>query len=356
MGARSSPRRRLTVLAVVLAGVAAVGVGAVVLDRLRIPQPEVRADLLLGVAADFEGPDAEVRAEQARRIAALGVATVRDDVRWSTVQPDAGRYDWRGPDGFFAAAAAAGRRPLPVLDSTPGWAGGAGEGERVTDDPAAYARFVGRAVARYGPGGAFWRERPRLDPRLAPVWFELYNEPYNDGLANADRYARAVAAAVPAGRRANPRARFLFAASTEAQSELPWVARTHAAVPGLPGLYDGVAMHSYPERPDGVPFEALTAELGAVGAAGKPVWLTEVGWATCTRNSTCVSARRQASNLAELLENVSDRWSTLVKAVVVYQIDDYKTPPDDREGYFGLLRRDGSRKPAWSVLRSAATR
>ena len=71
-------------------------------------------------------------------------------------------------------------------------------------DPADYARFAAAAVARYGPGGTFWRRNKELDARLAPRFFELYNEPYLGldvpGGPEPEAYARTVAAAVPAVR------------------------------------------------------------------------------------------------------------------------------------------------------------
>jgi hypothetical protein len=59
---------------------------------------------------------------------------------------------------------------LPILDSPPAWARGAGLQR-------AYAAFTAQAVARYGPGGSFWRAHPQWRA-ATPVWFELWNEPY----------------------------------------------------------------------------------------------------------------------------------------------------------------------------------
>ena len=101
-----------------------------------------------------------------------------------------------------------------------------------------YASFVAAAVQRYGPRGVFWRTHPKLAP-YAPVWFELWNEPYLPGpdRLSAPDYANLVVAAVKTGRRANRSARYLVAAEDGyariAGGAANWVDDLFAARPDL---------------------------------------------------------------------------------------------------------------------------
>jgi len=348
-----------------VAAVVAAGLAGVLRDA-DVPRATVRPGLVLGINADFEGITDAQRRAQARRVARVGVGSVREDLSWRDVEPRRGRRDWRRADSFIASAVRAGLRPLPILDTTPGWAGPDPEG--MPRDPRTYAAFVAAAVARYGPGGSFWRRRPDLDARLAPRWFELYNEPwFQEGIAPAE-YARTVAAATPAGRRANSQARFLVAVEVASRAGEPWLEGLYAADPDFGSHFDGVALHPYGdgsalfEAPGEPPLDRfdpnridlLRAELVRRGAGRKPVWVTEIGWATCPSDGRCVSTDDQARNLARFITLASTRWAPWMQAVYAFQIGDYRTARSDPEGWFGLERRDGSAKPSRTVLRTAA--
>jgi hypothetical protein len=265
-------------------------------------------------------------------------------------------------------ATEAGLTVLPVLDDAPGWA--APTSTSLPPTPGAYAAFVAAVVARYGSGGEFWRANPGLSPR-PPVWYELWNEPY-DAASNRDPavYAHLVRAAVAAGRRADPSARFLMEAAsfyeTPSGRRADWISAMFAAVPGLGGYFDGVAVHLYGGNPavytpegdtDDQPgrVEQIHDEFAAHGDGGKPVWVTEVGWSTCAGTAGCVTEAQQAAYLRTFLHLARTTWRSYVRAVFVYELrDSAPKPRDDLEAWFGLLRPDLSRKPAWRVLRNAA--
>lgn len=330
-----------------------------------------RGDLAVGLNLDLQSGDTEARADGARLVRRAGASIVRDDFQWSIIEPQRGRYDWSQPDAIVAAAAGGGLRTLPILDATPAWAGP--DENAMPRDPADYARFATRVVARYGAGGAFWREHPKLDPALAVEWFELYNEPYlqptSPGGPEPAAYARTVRAAVPAARAANPRARFLLAADTTGVDregrETPWLTALYDAVPGLSRYFDGVAVHPYAaeqsptrytpggrERWQTPRIEAMRETLVDRGDGDKPVWITEIGWSTCDGGEECVGERTQARNLAETFDLASSRWP-YVEAVVVYALGDFPAPPKAKEGSFGVLRSDLTPKPSWGVLQTA---
>jgi hypothetical protein len=125
-----------------------------------------------------------------------------------------------------------------------------------------------------------------------------------------------------------------------------------AADPDFLERADGVAAHPY-NMSLGFgenALDELQTALGAHGASKLPIWVTEVGWSTCTVQGGCVTEKRQAVDLASFLELVRVRYPR-VAAVFVYRLRDLVVKPQfDREGAFGLIHVDGSRKPAWAAF------
>lgn len=323
------------------------------------------ASLRLGIHANLRSERGRALCGQAALAASSGASLVREDLEWSVIEPRPGVLHFGAYDRMFEVAASYGLTVLPLLDSTPGWAGP--DQHALPRDPAAYARFASVVVARYGPGGTFWRGHPGLAAQ-APVYFELWNEPYQPG-SGGDRpdpgaYARLVRTAVPSARAANNGARFLL------EGETTWTARdgTHgewmralyAAVPDLGRYFDAVAVHPYSlnppralvsgDRRQSRRLEEIHRILVAHGDGAAHLWATEIGWPTCDEGEVCVGEATQAADLDEFLHLARTRWRRYVDSVIVYTLRDYAP---GKEGSFGLLRRDGSPKPAWQVLRRA---
>lgn len=332
--------------------------------------PNTSPPLLLGISASIRLVPESRRCEQTRLAAETGVQAVREDISWAMTEPHENQYDWSDYDGVVRAATASGLMVLPILDDAPTWAA-PGPG-CLPSDPSAYASFTAATIARYGPGGAFWRENPDLPVRPL-IWYELWNEPWTAS-CNGDpaTYARMVVAAVTAGRAANPRVRFLIGADTFFQTpagiRTDWISGMYAAVPDLGRYYDALSIHPYGGNPDIYTprgdthdqpgrLEQAHAELAAHGDGDKPLWVTEIGWSTCSGSSGCVTEAEQAQYLKEFLHDAVTTWRAYVRAVFVYDLRDIApNPADDREAWFGLLRPDLSRKPAWSVLHDFAQR
>jgi hypothetical protein len=315
----------------------------------------------IGLVANSIGYGARLGVEQdlARR---AGARWLREGFAWGQVEPAPRAREWGQLDRLMANAARRRLRVLPVLLAPPRWAVAAGTG--LPRDPAPFAAFAADVAARYGPDGAFWRTHGRLDGRLAPRWFELFNEPYlasgAGGPVSAARYAALAAAAASAGRAANPRTRYLLAADARAATptgvDTAWLDELLGSAPELLRVVDGVAAHPY-ARDAGRALrnvDALRAELARRGL-GAPVWITEIGWSTCRRDPVCVSEDRQARDLRRLLAGVRRRGAGAIAATFVYHLRSWSVPAAEaREGEFGLLRRDGTPKPAWRVFRRNA--
>jgi hypothetical protein len=305
--------------------------------------------LTLGISANSSGWGSHSGVVD-DRVKQLGLGWLREDFG----RAGSGRVDTQHWDDMFSATASRGMRILPVLT-----------------DPADYqdTAFVAAAVARYGPGGTFWREHPSYDDNLAPAWWEVGNEPWwNKGQTPA-QYARDFKAAVTAGRAANPSAKFLLAAFSAWKDPasgqwVSWVAPMFSAVPDLARYVDGWSDHPYcngdapskwdPSSPSWIwqfqQFTKVHAELAAHGLGDAPMWLTEFGYATSGDRS--VTEAQQAEYLAAAA-HIASGYS-YAKALFLYHLEDWGPRDGDREHWFGITHVDGTPKPAWTAVSELA--
>ena len=326
--------------------------------------------LTIGINANSQGYRAKAGVLQ-DRVARTGVRWLREELDWDAVETRQGHDDWTRYDDLYTAAAQRGMHVLPLIISSPAWA----EATPMTipSDPAAYAAFVARVVARYGPGGDFWTRHPDL-PAVPSRFFELWNEPwyeqFSTGGPDAARYARLVAAAGAAAHAANPAARVLIASDITAVRTAggveSWTDAMYDAVPTLNQDFDAVAVHPYGGSLTDttndyrgrfrLTMENVRADFVAHGAAGKPFWLTEIGWSTCPAGPAafCVTEPVQAALLTQLFALLRTTYASYARAVFLYHYNDQpRGAPNDREAYFGLTRADGSPKPAYEAFRAA---
>jgi polysaccharide biosynthesis protein PslG len=320
-------------------------------------------DPAVGVVANTLGYGAAVgRAQDTVRRA--GVRLLREELSWSIVEPRRGVRHWAKTDRLMVAAAHRDMEMLVLLNGVPNWAARPDGG--LPTRAAAYGAYVRDVVARYGPGGTFWRAHPTLPRASAPRWFELWNEPWFGqpvrSTLDARRYAALADAGLRAGRAADPDARFLLAADTsfvgDEQVSEAWLDRLQRAAPGLLAAADGITAHPYSTSAS-VSLDELDHVRAALTRRGLnlPIWVTEVGWSTCRlRSDQCVTEAQQASRLDHFLRGVARRSRSDVAKVFVYHMRDLGRLPSAREEHFGLVRLNGSRKPAWQVVRAFAAR
>lgn len=332
---------------------------------VRLPSRGVK----LGVVSPL-APYAEAgsRCSQARLVVQTGARIVREPIEWARVSPRRGEYRWDEIDAVFVTTAQQGLTVLPLLLDAPGWARPAANG--LPRDRAAFARFAAAVARRYGPRGTFWAAHASLPVRPA-TWIELFNEVYlPPGRPDPAAYARLVREAVTAARRANPRTRYLISADTTWLDENhhiagDWLPALYAAVPGFGRYFDGVAAHPYSTRPPATAgsydgsrelnrrVEDIHAALARLGDGAKKLWVTEIGWSTCAKRPNCVTEEQQARYLTGFVRLARTRWRRFTDTVIVYALHTLNGT-DAVQNDFGLLRRDGSRKPGWSAFRAAA--
>ncbi len=330
--------------------------------------PAATPERFFGVLADGPMLDGSVDvAAELRLMRASGVGSVRLPVYWRELEPEAGAFAIQRLDAFIGAAADAGLDVLPVVMGTPAWAARA----PVTmasppADPATYARFMGRLVRRYGPGGAFWAARAG---RVVPVHsWQIWNEPdlpkFWATKGSWERgYVRLLRAARRSVKSADPASKVVLAGLTNRS----WLELRSLYRAGARGQFDVAAGHPFSATVANVVriVGLLRAEMRRAGDARTPLMLTEVSWTSGKGRSTLnygweTTESGQAAKVREALKALAARrgpdrlaglyWATWLSPQIGSKVS---------FDYSGLRRMDAGRpvaKPALTAFRTTVAR
>lgn len=284
------------------------------------------------------------------RAAAAGLGWVRIDFVWAFVEPRRDAYDWRIYDEIAAAARDRGIEVYATLAYTPAWATSGPELSGVPE-AAEWRDFCRRAATRYRGKIRHWGVWN--EPNLDRFWSGSRREYLDVVLLPC---ADAIHAADPQARVGGPDLAHLTAGDAD------WYDWLRETIARAGDRLDFLTHHAYDQdgparvagklagatlfgdRPafwDAVP-PSLSEVLSVAGWTG-PVWLTETGW-----ESARIGEERQARYYTEFLEE----WFTArpgrewIDKVFFYEVKD---PPETYT--WGLLRADGSPKPAWAAYR-----
>jgi hypothetical protein len=234
-------------------------------------------------------------------------------------------------------------------------------GENELGDPTHYREWVVAFIRRYGLGGSFWEEHPGLnEARYAIQTFELGNEPYFGGMT-ASQYADSVRPALEEVHRLGLPAKVVLVSRIYG-TDTSWMDTLYQKIPNLNSLFYAFADHPYwyghdpAELSPAGPFgriEALRQRMDEQGAAGKPIFISEYGESTAGCGEECVDEATQAEHLAEMIAAIVSHPEWKVEMLSVYQLIDRGTNSGERELQFGLLRENGTPKPAYSIVQAA---
>jgi len=228
-------------------------------------------------------------------------------------------------------------------------------------DPTHYREWVVEFIRYYGPGGSFWDAHPELDEeRFAITSVELGNEPYF-GEMSVDEYAAVVGPTLEEIKRQNLPVTVVLPSRVYG-SNTSWMDGLYTLIPNLNDLFDAFAEHPYwyghepassgPAGPFGR-IETTRRRMNEKGANTKAIWITEYGESTAECGEECVGEDTQALHLQQMLDAIVSRPDWGVNMISVFQLRDRGTESSDRERQFGLIREDGSEKPAYPIVESA---
>jgi hypothetical protein len=310
---------------------------------------------------------------QSRRGKLSGARWSRVVFAWSEVQPG-GPRDWRAHyylrDDLIQRERANGIEVVGLLQATPAWAatrredGGravpAGLYRDVNDPQNTWAVFVRKMASEY---------RGRID-----TWI-IWNEPdilpdgpnsqYYNWAGDERDYARLLAVASQAAKAGNPRARIVFAATTYWVDQnagrplfLDRVLAILAAEPPVPGAwpFDAVALNLYSSPDDLRRVGAIYREVLDRHGVGVPLWLTET-------NATPYDdpARGLARPPNGIRVTMDQQSSFVLQAMAMGLTAGYErlaihslTDRDTTDELWGLIRNDGTLRPAFVAYQTAA--
>jgi polysaccharide biosynthesis protein PslG len=300
-----------------------------------------------------------------QRLADANITWVREDFAWEVFEPRQGVWDWSFGDRFMRNASRTGVNALATLAYSAPWAASGPTIYHPPRDPAQYAAFAARLVARYGPGGAFWAENPTLTPRPLTA-IEIWNEPWLNYFWRPEpdpaAYLRLSRATIAAVRAANPNVKILisgdiFQMRGDTTASLDWFRLLAEQGPDVLRSVDAYSVHLYTQ--DRSPLDTrteqrfrfdralMTRDIATRAGASRPLWVTEFGWTTGQREPDPVSEELQARYTREALTVALEQWGSLVERSFLYYWGD---PAREYTPGYSPLRADGSAKPLWTTL------
>ncbi len=300
------------------------------------------------------------------RIAQGGVPVARVDVSWIDVAPtkpgDARNpadpaYNWARLDAVIDGLATRKVAPIAVVSRAPTWAN-ANRGPEWAPKPDDYAAFVRAFATRYRgtEHGAVlllepWNE-PNSPVSLQPQWSGTGP---TAKIASADIYAELVVRAATEAAAVSPEIAIVGVSAADIPTSEPptggvgVVDFLQAVAPkSLP--IDAVSQHLRPTAAPNAPADAvpsfatlprLLTEIDRLDP-DLPLLITEVGYAT---PPGVLSEEDQATYLTQALERLAA--NPRVRLMM------WSTVQDSPERLTGLLRADGTEKPAWTTLRAS---
>ncbi len=246
---------------------------------------------------DVEGQldDQDLQGMQSARI-----RTDRFELSWKSLEPTKGTFRWAGSDHFIGALASHGIRALPFIWKSPRWVASSTSTPPLDSaaDQEAWQTFLQALVARYGPGGTYWRNRYRQDygasatPLPITSW-QIWNEPnlrkfFDPGGTDAQlapKYGALLRISHAAIASRDPQAQVVLAGApgyppSGGPHAWDFLAQLYNNVPNVKSYFDVAAIHPYAADVSHVQLEVekFRTVMRNHGDGATPLWITEIGW------------------------------------------------------------------------------
>lgn len=302
----------------------------------------------------------------------LGVQWIRWDIDWSTVQSkNSTTYKWEGSDRVAATAKRYGINSLGIITYSPKWATNPtclAKSHCEPADPKEFGRFAGVVALRY--------------KGLITHW-EIWNEPnyafFWGPKPNAEKYTEVLKESYLEIKKVNPTAIVLSgglaSAGDKGDGSIPPLMFVRALYElGANEYFDIVSIHpyTYPVLPkykvwwnrwqEILPIRKLMVDNGD---AIKKIWITEFGVPTggpgqaygvdkinnFKYGSDFMYESAQINIMTEAM-NFYYQHLDWMGPFFWYSLKDASSKKNDTENFFGLIRYDGSKKPAYQIFKN----
>jgi hypothetical protein len=322
----------------------------------------VTEDVFAGNAAYRDGTLAQQ--------SSIGVGLIRQTFHWKQIETSRGHYDWSAYDAYMAATASHGIRVLPILFDPPAFRAKVSRKTSATYPPRRYAdlgTFGAAVVRRYGPNGSFWSQNPGL-PRLPITAYQIWNEPnipaYWPSGPNPRQYARLLKAAARGIRGADRRAEIVTAGMPDSHLSRPGDVFAYVKSllrAGARGSFNTLAVNPYGKTSGQLlgKIQRFRSILNRGHDRSAKIWVTEFGWsdvgpASSFRAGSAGQARQIRHTIPALVKR---RGRLHLRGLVYFSWRDGAPYPPLFKDFWGLhtglLRKNGSPKPAFAAFKAA---
>ena len=330
------------------------------------------------VPADFVGvqDDSLLTADVAFRTASLeqmkktGVGSIRQAFLWRDIESSPGQYDFKLYDELVAKASAQKIKILGVIFGPPSF--------RMKKGPAKYTcqpksnkefgEYAALLAKRYGTRGTFWRDNPTVPKNPVRSW-QIWNEPnirpYWCGKPNAKQYVSLLRAAHKALNKADRRSETVTAGlpqSKQGIALLKYLNQMYKA--RAKNAFDTLAIHNYSRnvKEFGKRLRDVRKVMNRRGHRRAKIWVTEVSWSDVGPGSPFRAGKKGQGKMISGAFKVIGRERNRLRlrgAMYVFWRDLPPYPPNFKDFWglhTGLIRADGTPKPAFSAFRNAVRR
>lgn len=294
-------------------------------------------------------PDAATMSFPAAIVADLGVQWVREDLHWHRIQPQPDVWDWVFTDAALYTLRQQRLQVLGVLGPAVGWA---------TPDPSDHPNLISFAPPDEAAFVAYATAVVRRYRHLVTHW-QIWNEPdqamFWRPAPDPQRYTRLLIATAQAIRAIDPTATIVLGGINPFDTTF---LRAIAEYGGW-NAFDVIAIHPYVDPLSPAEGNLIAAADGPRAIAArygpKPIWATEVGWASGPGDRDALGLTNATQQAAYLTAAYDALWRGGVSHVFWYMLKD---DPHNPYGLFayGSGRADFSRpKPVATAMRHLAT-
>ncbi len=223
----------------------------------------------------------------------LRVQTDRFLLSWGWVERGKDSFEWGPADRFIGALAAHGIRAVPAVWGNPDWLAGSSSTPPIggTLAESQWRDFLKALVARYGPGGVYWKTyyHQQFGATATPLpitsW-QIWNEPnlkkYFAPYPSPGKYARLLQISYPAIKSKDPHAQVVLAGMPARSGDVTATSflKSLYAVGGIKADFDATALHPYMPTIDQVKaaIQQFRQVMTSHGDGATPLWISEIAW------------------------------------------------------------------------------
>lgn len=315
----------------------------------------------IGIAAGSKlvGFSDEALESEMMGIVGLGGEWVRFDIEWGFVQFSSPlKYDWSKYDRIINIIIKYNLKPLPILTYTPEWArvpGCRGGSKCPPADPQAFAEFAAEAVRRYKKKNVhYWQ-----------IWNEPNSYDFWATKADCKAYTELLKATTPAMKKVDSQAFIVTGGVAQVGNTdvniapLDFIECIYKN--GGKNYFDAIGFHAY-TFPN-LPSQSINNGWGRMGLGdnsvlkimkkyndtNKKIWITEFGAPTGGPDPRWYLSEQKQAEYYEDALNLYKK-SDWAGPLFIYTYLDSGFEPTTNENFFGIVRFDGSFKPAYKKI------